>query len=103
MSNRWFRFVIALLAIAAAAAAAYRIFQHEQHLAEVAATTRTGEFAAESAITTISEIKAAMHAYVVPGQARDFWTKRASTLIERLRTSLSDLERSASSTRGPAD
>ncbi|MGH9174101.1 MAG: hypothetical protein ACRD1H_07070, partial [Vicinamibacterales bacterium] len=93
MSNRWFRFVIALLAIGAAGAAGYRILQHEQQLARAAASARAGESAAESAITTISEIKAALHAYVAAGQGHDFWTARAGMLIEKLRGSFVELDR----------
>ena len=95
MSNRWFRFVIALVAIATAGAAGYRIVQHEQHLARVEASRRAGDSAAESAITTISEIKAALHAYVATGQGRDFWTARAGMLIDKLRGSFAGLDGAA--------
>ena len=102
VSNRWFRFVIALVAIAAAGAAGYRIFQHEQQLARVDASTRAGAYAAESAISTISEIKAALHAYVAEGQEHDFWTARASMLIDKLRGSFADIDHAATA-NGVAD
>lgn len=95
MSNRWFRFVIALLALGAAGAAGYRISQQEQRLAADVASTRTSALAAESAAATVSELKAALHAYVAQGQGYAFWTSRADTLIERLRASVLELDEPA--------
>ena len=92
MSNRWLRFGIALLAIGAAGAAGYRIFQQEQRLSADIAAMRAVEQSGESALVTISELKAAMHAYVAEGQGDAFWTARASALIDRLRASLLELE-----------
>jgi hypothetical protein len=95
VSNRWFRFVIALLAIGLASGAAYRIIQHERQLAIVADASQRANDAAESAMATVSELKAALHAYVAPGQGRDFWTARSAMLLEKLRASLLDLESAA--------
>jgi hypothetical protein len=95
VSNRWFRFVIALLAIGLAGGAAYRIIQHERQLATVADASQRANDAAESAMATVSELKAALHAYVAPGQGHDFWTARSAMLLEKLRGSLLDLESAA--------
>jgi GAF domain len=92
VSNRWFRFVIALLALAAAGAAGYRIFQQEQVLARDVTSTRAIEQSAESAMVTISELKAALHAYVAAGQGHDFWTARAGMLLDKLRATLLELD-----------
>ena len=92
MSNRWLRFVIAFLAIGAAAAAGYRIFQQEQRLAADINAARAADLSAETAIVTISELKAAMHAYVAEGQGDAFWTARAATLIDRMRASVLELD-----------
>ena len=101
MSNRWLRFVIALVALAALGAAGYRIFQHEQGLsAETHALAASGD-AADSAIETIGEIKAALHAYVAPGQGQAFWTARAGMLLDKLRGSLLELDRVAASHGAP--
>ncbi len=97
VSNRWFRFVIALLAIGLASGAAYRIVQHERQLATVTDASQRVNDAAESSIATVSELKAALHAYVAPGQGQDFWTARSAMLLEKLRGSLRDLEASATS------
>lgn len=96
VSNRWLRFVIALLAMGAAGAAGYRIFQQEQRLARDVASTRGAEQAAESAIVTISELKAALHAYVAAGQGQAFWTARAAMLLDKLRATVLELDGTAS-------
>jgi hypothetical protein len=96
MSNRWLRFVIAILAIGAAGAAGYRIFQQEQRLAADLNSARNTDMAAEAALITISELKAAMHAYVAEGQGDAFWTARAGTLVDRLRAATLELEPAAS-------
>ena len=95
MSNRWLRFGIALLAIGAASAAGYRIYQQQQRLALSIERTRSADAAAETAVTTIPEIKAALHAYVAEGQGHAFWTARATMLLERLRSSMLELDGAA--------
>src|SRR5262245_31411635 len=92
MSNRWLRFGIALLAFGAAVAAGYRIFLQEQRLAASINTARAADLTAETALTSLPEIKAALHAYVAEGQGQAFWTARAAMLIERLRASLLELD-----------
>ena len=93
--NRWFRFVIVLLALAAAGAAGYRIYQQERHLADDLTATRGAWHSADAAIANVSEIKAALHAYVAAGQGHQYWTGRAGTLIDRLRASLLELDAAA--------
>ena len=95
MSNRGFRFVIASLALAAAAAAGFRIVQHEQRLDAAQTSFRSGDRAAESAVATLAELKAALHAYVAPGQSHDLWSSRATALLDRLRGALIQLEAAA--------
>ncbi len=96
MSNRWLRFGIALLAIGAAAAAGYRIFQQEQRLNHDVLAARSIDVAAETAVTTVSELKAALHAYVSEGQGDAFWIARAASLMDRLRASILALDAQAS-------
>ena len=92
MSNRWLRFGIAVLALGAAGAAGFRIFQQDKRLTASILTARSTDLAAESALTTIPEVKAALHAYVAEGQGQAFWTARAAMLLERLRASLLELD-----------
>jgi hypothetical protein len=101
MSNRWLRFGIALLAIGAAGAAGYRIFQQNQRLFTDVAATRVADDAAESALVSISELKAAMHAYVAEGQGDAFWIARATSLLDRVRASILELEAPAAAAGVP--
>ncbi len=92
MTNRWIRFLLAVLAIGAAAAAAYRIVQDEQLLAGDVVAGRNTDSAAQTAIARTEELRAALHAYVAPGQSYAFWTARAAQLLDKLRTSLLELD-----------
>jgi len=92
MSNRGLRFGIALLALSAASVAGYRIYHQERLLAADVATVRTHDQAAESAVNTISELKASLHAYVAQGQGYAFWTARAGVLVDRLRAAVLELD-----------
>jgi hypothetical protein len=92
MSNRWLRFGIAFLALGAAAAAGYRIVEQEQRLNDDVVVARSIDVAAETALHTVSELKAALHAYISEGQGHAFWTARAATLIDRLRGAILDLD-----------
>jgi hypothetical protein len=95
MSNRWLRFGIAIVAIGAASAAGYRVYQQQQRLVISIERTRATDVAAEAALTTIPEIKAALHAYVAEGQGYTFWTARAASLIDKLRASMLELDGAA--------
>lgn len=96
MSNRLLRFGFALLALTAAVVAGYRIYQQEQRLVASMQSGRGIETVAESAMATIPEIKAALHAYVAEGQGYAFWTARAGALIEKLHGSMLELDGAAS-------
>ena len=48
-------------------------------------------------MTTTAELKATLHAYVAPGQSHDFWTSRATALLDKLRASLIQLDAAATS------
>ena len=101
MSNRWLRFGIALLAIGAASAAGYRIYQQQQDLALGIQRAGAIDASAEAALTTIPEIKAALHAYVAEGQGTAFWTARAAMLIDKLRAALVELDEGATTAGVP--
>jgi hypothetical protein len=101
MSNRWLRFGIALLAIGAAIAAGYRVFIQEQRLAAHDTASRSVDASVESALITVFDVKAALHAYVAEGQGEAFWTGRAAMLIERLRAALVELDAPAAAAGAP--
>lgn len=96
MSNRWIRFLLAVLAIAAASAAAYRVVENERRLAQNSAAARRAIFSADAAMGAVEELKATLHAYVAPGQGADFWTARAQLLLDKARSALLELDAAAS-------
>ena len=93
--------MIALLALAAAASATYRVFQQEQQLVSDVTKSHEGELSAESAIQSIGDLKAALHAYVAAGQNHSFWTTRAAMFLDKTRTSLLELDGAASAAGSP--
>lgn len=93
--------MLALIAITAIAAAGYRIFRYEQQLVGETRALTAGIGWADAAVETVGELKAALHAYVAPGQSPDFWTSRAGTLLDKLRGALLELDRSTSSLGTP--
>jgi hypothetical protein len=92
VSNRWIRFLLAVLAILVASAAAYRVVQDEQQLAASITSTRNAQFTTETALTTVEDLKASLHAYVAPGQGLPFWSARATLLLDKLRGSLLEVD-----------
>jgi hypothetical protein len=94
VSNRWFRFVIAIVAIVAAGAAGYRVFQYEQQLAASAIAERNVRRAANAAVVTVGDLRSALHAYVAVGQGHDFWFARSTMLFNSLRASIVEMQRS---------
>jgi hypothetical protein len=96
LSNRWIRFLLAVLAIAAASAAAYRVVENEQRLGQDNAAARSAIFSADAALAAVEELKATLHAYVAPGQGADFWTARAGLLLDKARSALLELDPAAS-------
>jgi hypothetical protein len=101
VTNRWLRFVLALIAITAIAAAGYRIYQDERHLTSDTRALNAGTDWADTAIETVGELRAALHAYVAPGQAHALWTSRAATMIDKLRNALLELDRATSAIGAP--
>ena len=77
------------------------MYQQEQRLAADVESTRTIAAAAESAVNTLSELKAALHAYVAEGQGYAFWTARAGMLLDRLRASVLELDEAALAAGAP--
>lgn len=95
MFNRWVRFLIAVVAISAAGAAAYFVVAKEQQLARERVATESAGLAIESALVTLAEIKATLHAYVAPGQGLPFWVARSGVLLDKLRGTLIEIDPTA--------
>ncbi|MGQ0734934.1 MAG: GAF domain-containing protein [Acidobacteriota bacterium] len=100
MSNRWLRFVVAVLALATAGGATARILQQQRLLSTELSAGRAADQTAESIITTLSEIKAGLHATLVSGQSQSFWSSRTAQLLDRLHAALLELDNAIVATGG---
>lgn len=85
------RLAVVLATLAATAGLAYRAYQDEVALQGTAAAARQTVDLADHAIATTGDLRAALHAYVAPGQASQFWLSRSGGLIEELQTGLAAL------------
>jgi hypothetical protein len=85
------RLAVVLAALAATAGMAYRAFHDELALRANTAATRQAIDLADRALTTSADLRAALHAYVAPGQGSPFWVSRSAVLLEELQSGLTSL------------
>lgn len=100
MFRRTVRIACLVLGLLATAGLIFRALQDEKALTKA----RQDAAAADAAISRTSEllldIRAAMHAYVAPGQGLPFWAKRAQEDIDLLRQNLVALDAMAAANGG---
>jgi hypothetical protein len=85
------RLAVVLATLAATAGLAYRAFQDELALRAAVTTSRQTIDLADRAITTTADLRAALHAYVAPGQAAQVWLSRSGELVADLQSALASL------------
>ncbi len=85
------RMAVVLAALALTAGLAYRAFQDEVALRQSTSASRHAFDLADRAQTTAADLRAALHAYVAPGQGSPFWVSRSTVLIEELQSALTSL------------
>lgn len=85
------RLAVVLATLAATAGLGYRAFQDELALRTAVSTSRQITDLADRAITITADLRAALHAYVAPGQASQFWLSRSGGLVEELQAALAEL------------
>lgn len=100
MGRRSVRISLFVLALLAAAGLGYRAVEDERALASARQQGAALEQAAEEALVSLLDARAAMYAYVAPGQGTDFWGRRAGTLLDTLRQRLVTLDAAVSSSGG---
>lgn len=100
MGRRSVRISLFVLALLAAAGLGYRAVEDERALAAARQQGAALEQAAEEALVSLLDARAAMYAYVAPGQGTDFWGRRAGTLLDTLRQRLVTLDAAVSSSGG---
>jgi hypothetical protein len=92
VQSRSVRIGLLLLGLLAAAGAGYRIFLDEQSLSAPRERAAGLDRAAEQALAALADFRAAVHAYVAPGQSTTAWTGRAQQASEMLQQRLTALE-----------
>lgn len=85
------RLAIVLLVLMATAGLGYRAYQDELALRQNAGTARQAVDLADRTLTAAADLRAALHAYVAPGQGSPFWVSRSGVLVEELQTGLTSL------------
>ncbi len=85
------RLAVVLTALVATAGLAYRAIQGERALRQNTSTSRYAIDLADRALTSTADLRAALHAYVAPGQGSPFWVSRSTVLVDELQTSLTSL------------
>jgi hypothetical protein len=89
-----------LIAVLASAGVGYRLFLDEQTLSTSEKSARAHDKTAEQALASMEAFRAAIHAYVAPGQTSATWTKRASDALDAVRDRLTSLEPAVSAVGG---
>jgi hypothetical protein len=86
------RIAVLIVGLVLTAGAAYRAYDDEAALTRVRQEAAAAEAAAGKATELLLDIRAALHAYVAPGQGLPFWAKRAQEDIDNLRQTLVSLD-----------
>jgi hypothetical protein len=100
MGRRSVRFSLFVLALLATAGLGYRAMASERDLAAARQQGAALDQAAEEALAALLDLRAAMYAYVAPGQGTEFWGRRAGTQLDTLRQRLVTLDTAAASSGG---
>lgn len=100
MSRRPVRLAVVLFGLLATLGLGYRAFQDERSFDATKRQTQSLDRTAEEALTSLSDLRAALHAYVAPGQTSAMWTSRAATLIDTARQRLLSLDAAMAASGG---
>ena len=92
MYRRTVRIACLVIGLLATAGLAYRTLQDEETLARERQAAAANAAAVAKSSELLHDLRAALHAYVAPGQGLPFWGKRAQDTIDQLRQSLIDLD-----------
>ena len=100
MNRRFARVALVVAALFVTAGAGYRAWQDEMGLAVSRQSAAALERSSEATQATLADLRATLHAYVAPGQGVPFWTARAATEIDTLRTHLLSLDSAVAAAGG---
>lgn len=92
MFRRTVRIACFVIGVLVTAALGYRAFQDETSLANERNNAAAADHAVAGTAELLLDLRASLHAYVVPGQGLPFWGKRAQEGIQALRERLASLD-----------
>lgn len=92
MTRRPVRLALVLFGLLVTAGFGFRAVQDERALSDGRRHEATLERSAEDAAASLANLRASLHAYVVPGQGLSFWAARATSQLDALREQLIALD-----------
>lgn len=101
MRRRSLRVLVLLVTVAVTAAAVWRATTTEQARGRARLANQQVDARAADAVHALADLRAALHAYVAPGQGLAFWSARADEQLARIRTLIAGLDEAAAAVRFP--
>jgi hypothetical protein len=94
------RLAVVVFGLLASVGLGYRAFEDEQTLEADRRQSHALDRTAEEALGSLSDLKAALHAYVAPGQDTAQWTGRATALLDAARQRMLSLDAALAASGG---
>lgn len=103
MRRRSVRVFVLLVTVAVTAVAVWYATTTEQARGRARLAEQQADARAADAVFALADLRAALHAYVAPGQGIAFWSARAAEQLGRIRTLLTALDEPAAAARFPLE
>jgi hypothetical protein len=84
--------MVLLVAVAATAAGAWRATINEQRRVAVRQSARAADLALADATNGLADLRATLYAYLSPGQGLEFWSARAQSALDAVRSKLLEVD-----------
>jgi hypothetical protein len=102
MRSRAARVAVVLLTIVGFVSAAFVVGQLERQIQASHSALRAFDHDAREAADALADLRSAQQAYVAQGQGAAFWTAKASSILERVKSALGNLQKAAATTDAKA-
>ena len=86
------RIAVLIVGLVLTIGAGYRVLEHEASLSRERQQAAAADATAGKALALLLDTRAALHAYVAPGQGLPFWSRHAQESIDALRQTLVSLD-----------
>jgi hypothetical protein len=97
MTRRSVRVTLVAIGVLLTAALGYRVFDDERQLTSERQQLSSIDSSIDDVLRTLADVRAALHAYVAPGQRSSVWETRSAALLDKLRQQLIALDATADS------